>query len=525
MLAAHARTPASTRCCLAAVTIAACLSHGAAGQCYYTYTPIPKPPGVMSNPAWAINNRGEVVGTLGGFGDTTRVYIWSSEAGTRVLPLPPGIVSMESACINDFGVVAGAMFSNTTWYGYVWDGVNYTTIHLPPGINSLYVRGINNAGQVVGIFGASRGFVWDNGVATELSTIIGQNGCNAEAINQQSAIAGYANGTFGDAFLLDETTVTWLAEPASQGTQALAVSNNGAAVGSVLPVRIGRPGFRYLGAVWPQAPELIIVTPPTGVRDVLFRGVNDGGRVVGHYYNNSIGAIAWQNGGVYPLSEWTPGVSPALFRFVSDINRSGQITVSTDAGAVLTPTWLLGDVTGDCHVTLEDLCLLLANFGSPAGTYPLGDVDLDGNVDLRSVIYRRRQAAEPTAGTTRARVIARRTPTSTCPTSPSRSRTSACPASRRAKNRSSSAATASLNGCKPRPSKNSSPGAKPACQWTTWRGSVTANAMSSSSRDRRHSMRIRRASAVRSARPCPPPAIPDTAATTSAVDLCRSASW
>ena len=49
---------------------------------------------------------------------------------------------------------------------------------------------------------------------------------------------------------------------------------------------------------------------------------------------------------------------------------------------VLTPHWLPGDLTGDCHVTLDDLAIVLTNFGLPVGAFPMGDVDGDGAVNL-----------------------------------------------------------------------------------------------------------------------------------------------
>lgn len=67
------------------------------------------------------------------------------------------------------------------------------------------------------------------------------------------------------------------------------------------------------------------------------------------------------------------------------INNAGQIFVSAGGPRVLTPVWLPGDVTGDCHVSVEDLILVLSNFGLPIGSYPQGDVNNDGTVDLNDL--------------------------------------------------------------------------------------------------------------------------------------------
>jgi hypothetical protein len=68
------------------------------------------------------------------------------------------------------------------------------------------------------------------------------------------------------------------------------------------------------------------------------------------------------------------------------INGRGEVSITISGGTVvLSPHWLPGDLTGDCHVDLNDLLLLLSNFGSPQGSFPRGDVDLDGDVDLTDV--------------------------------------------------------------------------------------------------------------------------------------------
>lgn len=68
---------------------------------------------------------------------------------------------------------------------------------------------------------------------------------------------------------------------------------------------------------------------------------------------------------------------------VASINSAGKIVGRLSTGVlILNPVWTPGDLTGDCHVGLEDLILVLSNFGAAAGTFPRGDADLDGDVDV-----------------------------------------------------------------------------------------------------------------------------------------------
>jgi hypothetical protein len=112
-------------------------------------------------------------------------------------------------------------------------------------------------------------------------------------------------------------------------------------------------------------------------------GVNDAGRAVGQYYLELNQAIVWQNGITTDLATLTLPEPPSFLRVAWDINNAGQIVALASPGTgVLQPIGPGSDLTGDCRVTLEDLLVLLAHFGSPQGSFPRGDLDLDGDVDV-----------------------------------------------------------------------------------------------------------------------------------------------
>ena len=177
----------------------------------------------------------------------------------------------------------------------------------------------------------------------------------------------------------------WLPEaPGAISSQVLALSNNGFAAGStVLPAN--PPGSRVhsSGAVWDGEGLHVIPAPPGTFPNVAMTAINDRGRAVGYYDLGPYRAIVWQSEQVTDLAAITMPSPPTGMDSAWAIDNQGKIVVHFALGtAILTPVWTQGDLTGDCHVGLDDLVILLSSFGSPQGTYPRGDVNGDGQVDL-----------------------------------------------------------------------------------------------------------------------------------------------
>jgi uncharacterized membrane protein len=378
-----ARWIARTGACFLAVLAA----YGATAQCHYTWERVPNPgPGTYCI-GWAINNLGAVAGYIDTGGDTTRAFVWSRETGRVQLPLPTGIVDMGAYAINDSGHVAGSMWGAVPgWKGFVWDGQNYTVIDLPAWANRIYVAEINNSDQIVGTllggFGPVEPFIWQNGVFTDLADLTGAATAFGEAINELGATAGsaYDAAVNRHAWTISEKqAISWLPEPAGHSeTIAEALNNNGVFAG----IGVVEKPLHANGIVWTPW-ETYVIPPGTQVTHTHMSSVNDSGRAVGSY----IGAghdrpIVWQQGVV---TELRPLVTPPLtsLKVGRAINRHGQILARDNLGTVvLNPVWIVGDLSGDCHVSIQDLAILLSNFGSPVGSFPPGDVDGDGQVGL-----------------------------------------------------------------------------------------------------------------------------------------------
>lgn len=367
---------------LCGIALFCCASaRNSAGQCHYTMTEIPNPPGWYATGV-SINNRGHVAGWLSNLGETYRGFIWTPETGTQVLALPDGFYDMQVLDINDLDHAVGYAVSHTLGYWtFLWDGKSYTMIPPPPGVTGITAYGINNSDQLVGV--AGNAFIWEKGELTDLGPLVNAPyGSVATAINERSEISGYAAfGQEDQSFVISGANVNWLPQDKLQVGWAYALSNNGFVVGRGF--RAPFPNGRRFGLVWtPYSIETI--EPPSPNGSCYFLGITDQARAVGSFYFPDYQAIVWQNGITTELSslvEGAPHLSGAL-----DINRWGQIiALRTNRTVLLNPIWIRGDITGDCRVTLDDLVLVLTTFGAPPGSFPRGDVNLDGQVDLKDL--------------------------------------------------------------------------------------------------------------------------------------------
>lgn len=369
------------------VFLGCCLARTASGQCHYDFTVIPNDPQGRRPIAAAINNRGEVAGNFNG----DQAFIWSIERGFFELPRPPGVWTVQALDINDAGHIAGTMIWPNSGYGNVpfyWDGKDYTVFDMPAGSRQGYAHGLNNRDQVVGQFESLTGvraFFWERGVFHDLGPAVTPYTSIAEAINDCGVMGGtgYDFGT-PHVFRFADEQAEWLPEPPGIVRAYFSgMSNNGFTVGYGATQAPGEAGFHTLGIIWTPG-GVHVVEPSVSGQYVYVVAVNDAGRAIGRYDRAGTIPFVWQHGVLTDLRTLTPP-EPALLG-VTDINNTGQIVGSTSPSTViLIPVWLPGDLTGDCHVGIEDLALVLSNFGAGVGSYPLGDVDLDGDVDLEDL--------------------------------------------------------------------------------------------------------------------------------------------
>jgi probable HAF family extracellular repeat protein len=63
----------------------------------------------------------------------------------------PGAVVTAAFGINNRGQIVGVFGDATGGHGFLWDGATFTTIDVP-GATATFARGVNAAGQIVGQF-------------------------------------------------------------------------------------------------------------------------------------------------------------------------------------------------------------------------------------------------------------------------------------------------------------------------------------------------------------------------------------
>lgn len=186
--------------------------------------------------AFDINNAGQVTGAIyaaeGGGNSYSHAYIWDQGMMTYIDVLPTGgnrFIGMAGLGINSSGQVTGwsSAGEGQDIHAFLFDGASVIDLD-PLGTKYSYGNGINDLGQVVGwannveyVNNASRAFLFDNGLATDLNSLIdplaGWTLLDAQAINNKGQITGYginADG-FGHAYLLTPIVSAGVPEPAS----------------------------------------------------------------------------------------------------------------------------------------------------------------------------------------------------------------------------------------------------------------------------------------------------------------------
>ena len=129
--------------------------------------------------------------------------MWENDTAVELPGLGP--TGNDAYAINDHGQAVGYVTSpdRTTIFPTVWlDGARGapTSLGILPGDGAAFATGINNRGQVVGSTfnsqGWSHGFIWQDGVLTDLNTLIPGDSnlfiIAASNVNERGQISGMA---------------------------------------------------------------------------------------------------------------------------------------------------------------------------------------------------------------------------------------------------------------------------------------------------------------------------------------------
>ncbi|GAA4230023.1 hypothetical protein GCM10022254_23820 [Actinomadura meridiana] len=169
-----------------------------------TITRLPALPGGTETRANAVNNNGVVVGSAIAAGNATIPAVEWVNGQIRSLGFLPGGTYSEARAINSSGVAVGQSTVTTgkefgLSHAVVFKNGTVTDLNAPgTGRDDTVANAINDSGTIVGQALAT-GFVYQNGVATDLSTLIpagsGYHILTATDINNNGDIVGIATKT------------------------------------------------------------------------------------------------------------------------------------------------------------------------------------------------------------------------------------------------------------------------------------------------------------------------------------------
>jgi probable HAF family extracellular repeat protein len=198
------------------------------------------------------------------------------------------------------------------------------------------------------------------------------------------------------------------AYPGVQSSQALAINSAGTVVigasnlaSDAVPnidtayflYNMNTQAFTSLGSLMLYDP-IGATTSPGGGHD---QAINNAGQVVGQIAVSSGGydAAIWQNGVITDLNTKYAGILPAGFTLnnATAIDNNGDIagwgtdsSGNTNQAFVIINPQLPGDANLDGRVDLNDLTIVLANFGKSTGmSWGTGDFAGDGRVDINDL--------------------------------------------------------------------------------------------------------------------------------------------
>jgi probable HAF family extracellular repeat protein len=163
-------------------------------------------PTVGSDPdgvAYGINDQGQAVGYSGSCIAATHAVMWKNNTAFVLQDLG-GTRSNIAFAINKHGQIVGKVRSadDTTYVAALWQPDGTLTTGILPGDHAAFATGINDRGQVVGntfdsSFNWTHGFIWQDGVMTDLNKLISADDSNlsvisASNINERGQISGMA---------------------------------------------------------------------------------------------------------------------------------------------------------------------------------------------------------------------------------------------------------------------------------------------------------------------------------------------
>jgi probable HAF family extracellular repeat protein len=279
---------------LLGITVAAVLLLAGIGQAQKIRYSTFRLPGATFTEAIGVNNAGDVVGF---YNDKEEIYsqgfLYSGGIVTSIND-PRGMKGgTVPFAINAAGQVVGYYYTDAIQtYSFLYVNGSFSDIQLPATVVASTALGINNLGQIVGMYNDGKtwhGYFFDS-VTLAFQSIDAPNASYTwgSGINDSGEMTLFSidrSRNVQQAWLYDGEHITNIDVPGYDSTVSEGINNQG------VVTLIATKGIFNYGFVYKKG-HFTAVNPP-GATSVALRGINDQGEVVGNYNlaNGNLGSF------------------------------------------------------------------------------------------------------------------------------------------------------------------------------------------------------------------------------------------
>ncbi len=321
-------------------------------------------------------------------------YLYSGGSSGTVTAYQNGTYNTVSLAVNNAGAEGGYFVTSAAtapWFPYVYSGGSVYALNRPATDVFTYggagIVALNTSGQAVG---------FSTPYAATVDATIWTYTISGGSVTSQTAT--------------DINSQVTAQFPTAETSTLLAINSSGNAVGqwcatSTGTIGLGKEGGAFLYNVYSSTftslGSLLVGSPFPGTLSNeagQSQAINDSGMEVGCTVNgsnsNGYDAAIWKNGSITDLDTlYAPALAGTGFTLdnATAIDDNGDIAgYGHDANGNVEQAFLLqallpGDANEDDRVDVNDLTIVLSNFGQTGMTWSQGEFTGDGKVDVNDL--------------------------------------------------------------------------------------------------------------------------------------------